>query len=126
MNFGTTLLRVKMTKQETFNIVVEHLRKQNAKALNSIGKCVYLAPDGKMCAAGVLIPKEDYKPEFDSDGSTFYNAHGLTTLGEILECQEGHDLDLVTDLQMIHDSSNVENWEDGFYQVAQYHNLSYV
>ena len=68
---------LKAEAQEMFNVVVEHLRKQNAKSereadhkycVSSI--CCYRSPDGKKCAIGCLIPDEEHDPKMDENAGS--------------------------------------------------------
>ncbi len=114
--------------QETFDTVVAHLRKQNAKAQvtdeNGNDCCKYLTEDGRMCAAGCLIKPEDYNESFE--GKAVLNFAGATTeVGELLNSY-GHNLKLLRRLQQTHDSYPVEKWESIFEQTASDLNLTYV
>ena len=53
-----------MTKQEVFDKVATHLLTQNKRSLEDTS-CVYRAKDGSMCAAGCLIPDEEYTPALE-------------------------------------------------------------
>ena len=53
------------TAQEVFDTVSQHLLTQNAESLSDSGMCVYRSPEGFSCAAGCLIPPEDYRVEFE-------------------------------------------------------------
>lgn len=50
------------TKQETFDMVLEHLAKQGGPAVNEKGlrSCLYRGANGTKCAIGALIPDELY------------------------------------------------------------------
>lgn len=109
-----------MTKQETFDTIVAHLRKQGEKAEDSSSVCVYLTKDGKKCAAGCLIPPDRYDAGFESH---VINDHpGLEALMKEL----GHDLNLVRSMQSIHDNYSVRHWEREFEGVADDLGLTYT
>lgn len=118
------------TKQETFDTVVDHLRKQGAKAVaNCGGGCSYRNPEGLKCAAGCLIPDDQYKPGFEgrwiedtplSDLAGF--ALELNALIETL----GHDRILVKRLQQVHDGNRFEDYEELFERLAQRNGLTYT
>lgn len=58
-----------MTLQEIFNKVYLGLASQGFKqSADDNGRCVYRSSDGCKCAAGQLIPDEDYRKEFDVSG----------------------------------------------------------
>lgn len=113
---------MKFTKQQTFNKVVRHLRKQQKKAKCSSkflkGTCAYRTKSGLMCAAGCLIPDELYNKEFEGQG---VGSEPLSILFENL----GHDIDLVSYLQLVHDYYSVKEWEEQFKVVAKKHKLTY-
>lgn len=54
-----------MNRQEIFDKVLEHLRKQGGLSLNEHGKCCYRGNHGNKCAIGVLIPDELYKSRME-------------------------------------------------------------
>ena len=103
-----------MTPQETFNTVVAHLRKQGCKALD-MGDCVYRTVDGLKCAAGCLIPDADYKPEFEGLSISTFN-------GENIVCDYfkklEYDINLIKELQEIHDCYDPSFWETRFKALA--------
>jgi len=45
-----------LTRQQMFDIMVRHLRKQRACFSNNKGMCLYLDANGRKCAVGALIP----------------------------------------------------------------------
>lgn len=59
----------KSIDQTIFDRVVKHLYKQNKKASNRYGTCLYRAPNGLKCAVGCLITDKNYAPWLDSGGS---------------------------------------------------------
>lgn len=55
-----------MKAQEIFDTVATHLFRQGHQAIAIVGlACLYRAPNGDMCAVGVLIPDEYYKKDFE-------------------------------------------------------------
>ncbi len=110
-----------MGQQTTFDRVVSHLRRQNAKAMGAYGLCLYRAANGRRCAVGCLIPDGMYSPSLEGQSLE------LETSGElraILE-DEGHDVNLVRQLQMIHDTVLIHHWETEFAKLAAKHNLDF-
>jgi predicted house-cleaning noncanonical NTP pyrophosphatase (MazG superfamily) len=89
---------------EVIDFVKEHLLKQGCKSLQIVDddtRCLYRGPNGTKCAAGCLIPDEDYDPKME----------GL--LWE--ELVEKYDFDnphneLIDRLQAIHDFYEVKEW----------------
>ena len=53
-----------MKAQEIFDTVATHLFRQGHQAIDN-GTCLYRAPNGDMCAVGVLIPDEYYEKDFE-------------------------------------------------------------
>lgn len=84
------------TKQETFDMVCEGLAAQGWKRSIELGTCVYHGSDGLKCAAGLLIPDEEYSSVMEE-----------LPVAEIFEDSPSlrkHDLDLLIDLQEAHDT----------------------
>ena len=108
--------------QETFDTVVNHLRKQNKRALKFDNGyeagCMYRSEDGSRCAVGQLIEEKEYVPGFD-DYKTSDNAFEFVV-------NKGHNKELLHDLMTCHDSKLVENWESEFKTVAENHGLIYT
>jgi hypothetical protein len=113
-----------MTRQETFDTVVAHLRKQGRKATafnkRDIRVCCYRGDEGTKCAAGCLIPDDRYQPGLEG-----FRALRTTKVGELL-IELGHDTSLVCELQSIHDGYEVCEWEEAFANVARDYELTYT
>lgn len=114
-----------MTEQETFDIVVNHLRQQGCKSqeekldpLSDLPRCMYRGPNGTKCAAGILIPDEDYRVEMEGWFVANYR------IKAVLE-KYGHSEILVARLQHIHDNFAVCEWENKFKDLAKLHQLEY-
>jgi len=106
-----------MTKQETFNVVAKHLKKQGVRS-NYRGRCLYRGPNGLKCAAGVLIPDNYYEDRLE--GSTA----STLLVGSIIKGL-GHDVELVIMLQTVHDLCEPNDWDRELATVASYHGLTY-
>jgi hypothetical protein len=102
-----------MTKQETFDTVVRHLLTQ-AKQSRDEDACLYRGPDGTKCAAGCLISDADYSPSMEWLYAT-----------SIRYALVGHDMEIVMDLQLVHDERDVGLWPDELSRVALKHGLSH-
>jgi hypothetical protein len=88
-----------LTNQETFDKVVTALRAQGKPSVNpETNECMYRGPNGIKCAAGHLIPDDEYKPKFEG-----YRVDADTIISIIQD--NGHDIALVKELQFAHDSS---------------------
>ena len=115
----------KISHQQTFNTVVEHLRKQGKKATTENDGCCYRTPDGLKCAAGILIPDSEYNHEFE--GYSVYitpESRTLSLAGEFIE-KLGHDIALVSCLQRVHDVYESDRWEEKFKAIADVFGLYY-
>ena len=112
---------VAMTKQDTYDLVVSHLRVQNKQALGKDGLCRYRGENGTKCAVGCLISDDEYSEALEGHSVGSDNAVGLNSLLE----RKGHDLDLLSKLQFIHDRTMPEDWEDKFRQLAEALALTY-
>lgn len=103
-------------KQEIFDKVSKHLLTQNAKALGADNKCKYRNPTGLKCAAGCLIPDNDYDPkmerkfvrEFDYFANCGYSKK---------------EIDLISELQQIHDEVEVYAWKRQLIDLAKENGL---
>lgn len=117
--------------QEIFDKVVNHLRQQNAKSLayNPDGSiktmhgsevCLYRTDDGKKCAAGILIPDEEYSSRMEG-----------VSIDELVNSYEflfelKPNISLLLELQHIHDTFKVHNWENEFKILADEKHLTYT
>jgi len=98
-----------MTRQDYYNLLVETSRtggfpsidRKKASPWSPSGQCLYRGPDGKKCAAGLLIPDELYNPKMEG-------AVASTTLTPDLlpEHMTMYDIDRI---QAIHDNSSVSD-----------------
>lgn len=83
-------------------------------------KCVYRTEDGKMCAAGCLLPP-DYiiLPHLKGKGVACL----LTHTPDAILCQAFEHFQLVVDLQYVHDGTCVHKWPAELAKVADKHKL---
>lgn len=118
-----------MDKQETFNRVVRHLLTQGKKAIYEAEDgpaCAYRGADGTKCAIGCLIPDSFYLPVFEG------NAPGLdkyaSTVGKMLAVAAGaesqEDVNLLRELQHVHDTEDPELWPGRLRRVAADYGLT--
>ena len=113
------------TLQETFDAVVNHLRKQGRKAVvPGTTTCVYRTKDPVplSCAAGCLIPDSEYLPSIE--GWPVTDNFRITEAGAVI-VKLGHHLGLVASLQRCHDYSDVTEWENEFRRIACLYHLQY-
>ena len=116
-----------MTKQETFDTVVAHLRQQNEKSVGPVtiptgevkqGMNRYRGLGGLKCAVGCLIPDDEYRQYFED----------MDLDNIIHECKslKRHDRSLLKRLSTVHDWFPVERWEIRLGSVASKYNLKYT
>ena len=110
-----------MGQQTTFDRVVSHLRRQNARAMGAYGLCRYRAANGRRCAVGCLIPDDKYSPSLEGQSLDLESAGELR---RVLE-EEGHDVNLVRQLQVIHDTVLIHHWETEFEKLAARYKLDF-
>lgn len=109
------MIKLPDTLQEIFDIVSKHLLKQNERSGFSDESCSYRGPNGLKCAAGILIPDEEYT--FDSfEGKDW---------GHLVQNQyvESRFEEEIIELQNIHDLERVERWKDELIKFAEHYNL---
>ena len=105
--------------QDTFNEVVTHMRAQGRKG-EAIDGCAYRAwLQGRKlkCAAGCLIPDHLYDKKIEG--------HSVHELKDFIQGDHflGHDRRLVSDLQCVHDDTDVDQWEQQFAMLAKQRSL---
>lgn len=99
------------TRQDTFDAVASYLLRVGRRSYHFLG-CRYRASkeaqerkgSAPYCAVGCLIPDRDYLRSFEglSVGSSPELRAVLTRIG--------HDIELVADLQVIHDTQAPQSW----------------
>lgn len=112
------------TLQETFDKIVDHLRKQNSKSLMKAPRddaCAYRSQDGKMCAVGCLIEDEFYDPSLEEN--IVSNPKVRKALCNSGYYTDGEFLKLMVSMQECHDLNSVKQWESSFRTIANDHNL---
>lgn len=102
------------TAQEVFDQVAKHLLTQRQPSKTG-AFCKYRLENLK-CAAGCLIADNEYDEEFEGNNwAALIQFFGITR-------EHGY---LIQDLQTIHDSSKVDDWEAELRRVALRHELKY-
>lgn len=113
-----------MTPRELFLKIANHLLTQNEKAMDR-ENCRYrilinedtfgasTANVGKIlrCAAGCLIPDQDYKPEFEGNAIGHFGTEDSVTK-YFTNKYSDEQLTVIRKLQLIHDGYNVSNWKN--------------
>ena len=88
---------------EVIDFVKRHLMKQNRNSVSEQGFCNYRGINDTKCAAGCLIPDEDYKPSMERRlWKGLIRAYNFT---------DSHQK-LIEELQNIHDSFEVSEWAE--------------
>jgi hypothetical protein len=104
-------LTPKLTKQQAFDRVARHLKRQRARAYEA-GMCVNEMSNGKRCAVACLFPK-----------SVRVNDFGNNTLRDALENKNLGLSPLVEELLNAHDDAITDKFRARLYQVAKAHGL---
>lgn len=120
--------RRKLTPQAAFNKVARHLLRQNERSATEDGTCLYRGPRGLRCAVGALIPRRITPPERVID-EVLYGSLGTKGSEEVIECLGGETnalalFPLLSELQLVHDMRDVEEWRSALADVALAFNLS--
>lgn len=129
-----------MDKQEIFNTVARHLLAQGVRAEQRgphSTMCAYRGQGCTKCAAGVLIPDNEYEPRFEglSVRALLQDPEGCThdsDKGRAYEAFEAmwariglaEHLPFIGELQGIHDLDAIEDWRRRLLRLATQHNLN--
>lgn len=124
MSNEQNLSGVKMTKQEIFDIVWNSIISQGGPSVNTFNGCAYRGNNGRKCAAGWLIPDEDYNTNYEGQVVSRYIKNSVT------DYFKSRDLDIcfIIKLQGIHDNTWCKNdsdeefidlWKRQMYDLAQ-------
>lgn len=116
-------MKTQQTTQEIFDIVAAHLLQQKARCVDRNGNCMYRGPKGLKCAAGCLIPDEEYTERFENRAVSAPDTQvGIWFRNRYTENQ----IMLITDLQRLHDNFSGGSWEDSLQILAIKHNLTFT
>lgn len=102
-------------KQEIFDKVSKHLLEQNERAVEH-KDCKYRTSTGLKCAAGCLIPDNDYSPKMEKTivvGLDFFQESGYSS----------EEIQMIGILQQIHDLSEPKHWKRQLKTLAKEHEL---
>jgi len=100
------MIKICKNPQTVYNKVVKHLLTQRERSVglnsNFVTDCLYHSKDGKMCAAGCLIPKSKYSADFE----------GLAW-DELVDRDivSRNNKYLINDLQYVHDQYEPDYWK---------------
>jgi len=122
-----------MTKQEIYTKVRNHLLSQGTKSMLSRSsndfqaQCAYRGEEGRSCAAGCLIPDENYSPALESFSATSPRvaaAMGFPGDNAELSLEQEEQLHMIRQLQIIHDTFDPCNWRERLDMVAKRYGFS--
>lgn len=112
-----------LTEQEVFDKVVSHLRAQGERSISKDKDCLYRGPGGLKCAAGVMIEDSEYSPRME--GIEIGAILRFKDLGPgSLKNRLSKSVNLLEEMQAIHDLFDVKDWEHDFQRVAQKFSLT--
>ena len=133
-----------MNLQEIYNKIKQHLLSQNERSIASVPSihddeehdiCAYRSDDGNLkCAVGVLISDESYHTNLED--KSFYTplvasalaksgidtgayVHGVSELSFDDWINESPDRALLNGAQAIHDTVEVDGWQDAMERLAE-------
>ena len=102
-----------LTKTEIINKAFDGIIKQGRKSLASYSdtRCLYRGVEGTKCAVGQLIPDELYDGDMEEiaiteEGSALWKA--LEGVG----CNYDSHMDLLKNIQKVHDLKTVAEWPE--------------
>lgn len=98
------------TAQQVFDQVAKHLLVQNEKSEKATGGCQYRNPSGLKCAAGCLISDSEYNKGME--GKRWYSL----VKNKLVSDQH---IELIMELQDLHDTIEPVYWKIGLKEVAQ-------
>lgn len=103
------MIEIPEDPQVVFDIVAEHLLKQNERSENEDHICLYRGPRGLKCAVGCLIPDDKYNSIMEN-----------TPWDILVDCEIVPSINsvLIRKLQVIHDIFAPKDWLDKLYELA--------
>lgn len=110
-----------MTAQEVFDTSASWLLKQGKKSEDRF--CLYRGPDNTACAVGCLIQDDEYKPSMDDRINGDTSLSHIYELGLLPKRLHPH-IELLSDLQDVHDTVDVDLWPDVLLYVAKNYRLN--
>lgn len=106
------------TLQEQFDKIAKHLLTQNARSVGVRDNCAYRGLNGMKCAAGCMIPDEEYTTKME--GKAWNTVCMLRPkLAKLLDSRLGRAL------QGVHDGYPPEEWPERLRIVAEQFGLQY-
>lgn len=109
------------TAQKVFDRVVTHLLQQRATSKiirNGREICAYRGKEGRKCAFGCLIKKDEYRRSMEGKlPETIIQNYGLIRFSPFKE--------LIIELQTVHDAQPIDDWRKTLKQVCNKFNLTW-
>lgn len=104
--------------QEVFDQVAKHLLTQIKKSKDDEGQCLYRHGELK-CAAGCLISDDEYHDEMDQGSDVSWES--------LIEKDfvSAHHVNLISELQCVHDSYNPDGWFNALKHTADKFGLEF-
>lgn len=103
-----------MTNQQAFNKAARHLLKQGVKSISpDKSDCRYRGPRGTSCAIGCLVPRTTWRPHHEG-----MNVATLRGDGFLPRALRDLDIDLLAELQVVHDCRPIPEWPERLRSVA--------
>jgi len=111
--FPMMLKRNKMEPQEVFNKIVKHLRKQKRASRCKDGG-LYFSPNGDKCSTGCLMEDGEYRDQYEGLDMNEMIAIAVPSLHDRLFPH----VELLCEIQEVHDNHDPCEWEDDLASVA--------
>jgi hypothetical protein len=114
--------------QQAFDKVVKHLLTQGMKSTDSItGYCQYRGDSGRSCAVGCLIDDLDYSPNLEGNTVMTLGEHypAAKIMGVTVQDISVDDLNILGELQAIHDTVPCSDWRSTLEKMAKERNLNF-
>lgn len=111
------MIEIPNDEQLVFDTVAEHLLKQGKRCVldnTDTSACMYRNDEGLKCAAGCLIPDDQYTPELEGKSWTSLARENLVSYNCVM---------LINDLQSIHDVCEPKDWLLELHEFAEIKNL---
>lgn len=102
------------TAQEVYSQVRKHLLTQGIQSMIEFHGCQYRGPDGLKCAAGCLVSDEEYQPEMEGKVWEYVVHQKIAPIAH---------MELISELQTIHDMKDPASWEHCLNKLAADFNL---
>lgn len=123
-----------LTEQEIFDTVARALLAQGRPAVN-VNKCRYRTPDGAKCAAGHLLPDDEYESHMEGcgvGGLVYFEDFPLPLLRDLQNAHDGSGLFDSRGTLILHQTQAwllspkawLSQWKEAMHVIAKKHNLN--